>query len=542
LRAVFDYSWSLLTADERQILLRLSIFRGGFTRDAARYVAMADLRQLSVLVDRSLVQRTAAGRYTLHNVIRQYAAEQQQADPAVYAETKQRHSGYYLGWLAEQNDELRGPGQKGALAAVSADLANIRIAWEYGLVDLQPDPLRHAAFPLFYFFELRGLLSEGEAALRSASEALQQANQTSPGRAARTAICALNIYQAFLGFRQGKVAIAEALLLAAGAESEALMAESSADEASTDEASSAEILRSHALLYLGVLEWSLGRFDKAVGHLQNSMALAGQPDQARKNREWEFVMAQVYLGMVRLDQGMLDEARRQLLTARPAANALGDPRLLANALLISGRINLLLGQIDDAEQQLVECLEMTQETRDPNSITYALLYLGMVKQAQGDLVGARQRIEQSLTLYAGFNDLVGLERAWVTMGFLEIAAGNLEAAQGHFLSFLRIKQRTHSIRYILAAVLGMAAVRARAGDSSTALLWTLAVLQHQGLDWEARQRGETLYAELEGQLSPEQVAGANAQAASQSFDRIMNAVLSGLNEFYSLLKHTAWNR
>jgi transcriptional regulator with XRE-family HTH domain len=47
LRAVFDHSWQLLADDERSILLRLSVFRGGFTRDAAQQVAGANLQMLS---------------------------------------------------------------------------------------------------------------------------------------------------------------------------------------------------------------------------------------------------------------------------------------------------------------------------------------------------------------------------------------------------------------------------------------------------------------------------------------------------------------
>src|SRR5206468_1151551 len=66
IRAVFDHSWNLLTREERQVLQRLSVFRGGFTREAAEQVAGASLGVLSTLVAKSLVHRTADGRYDLH--------------------------------------------------------------------------------------------------------------------------------------------------------------------------------------------------------------------------------------------------------------------------------------------------------------------------------------------------------------------------------------------------------------------------------------------------------------------------------------------
>lgn len=505
LRAVFDQSWQMLTPGEQQILLRLSIFQGSFTREAASQVAAANLPQLSALVDRSLVQRTAVGRYSLHNVIGQYAAERLQANAAAYTETSEHHSRYFLSWLAEQDAALRGAGQKEGLTAVATDLANIRTAWQWAVAQQQTELLLLAAFPLFYFFELRGLLAEGEAAFSLAAEQMARAVAVVDYKT-ETAVCVMQIYQAYLGFRQGKLAAAETVLRQAVDQLQSL---------------AANTFLSHGLCYLGLVEWSLGHFAAAVACLEKSFSLAtGQQDR------WGIGTAQVYLGMILHDQGRLDEARQQLTAVQPTLKQVGDPRLMANAWLISGRINLLLDHLSEAEQQLLACLETTRETNDPNSITYATHYLGMVKQAQGDLTAARQFIEQSITLFTRFNDLVGRERTLVTMGFLEIECGNLEAAHDHFLTFLQAKERIHSVRYILAAVVGTAVLQARSGDPFTALVWTLSVLQHPGVDWEARQRAEALRPSLEAALSPVQITCAQQQAANQSFAAILAHVLN----------------
>ena len=501
LRAVFDYSWELLSLDERQMLSRLSIFRGGFTREAAARVAGADLPRLSALVDRSLVQRTAVGRYSLHNVIRQFALEQLRGDAAAFDETTTAHGRYYLQWLAGQDAVLRGPRQKDGLTAVAADLANIRAAWQWAAEQRQVALVLDSAFPLFYFYELRGRLLEGETAFYLVADAWQRETETADADETRRAISALNIYQAYLAFRQGRLSTAEILLRIAVDNLDPLFDET---------------LLGHALFYFAILEWTIGRFSEAVGHLKMAWMLA-----ERRQNVWEAVMAQVYLGMVWHDQGLLAEARAQLTAVYPAARELGDPRLLSNALLISGRTNLMLGQLDEAEQQLLECLGRARETGDPIGLTYATHFLGMVKQAQGDLAAARRLIEQSMTLYADFNDVVGLERAGITLGFLEMAAGNLEAAQTCFASFLRIKQRTHSMRYVLSALMGMATLRARSGDALTALVWATAVLRHPGLDWEARRQAEALRAELEPVLSATAVARAEKEAAEKPFADIL---------------------
>ncbi|MEZ4617921.1 MAG: hypothetical protein R2867_20760 [Caldilineaceae bacterium] len=53
--------------------MRLTVFRGGFTRSAAQSVASASLRMLGTLVNKSLVQCEPNGRYTVHELLRQFA-------------------------------------------------------------------------------------------------------------------------------------------------------------------------------------------------------------------------------------------------------------------------------------------------------------------------------------------------------------------------------------------------------------------------------------------------------------------------------------
>jgi hypothetical protein len=75
LQIVFDHAWHLLSADERRVLRRLSVFHGEFGLAAARQVAGASLEVLASLVNHSLVQKTTHGTYRIHNLLRQYAEE-----------------------------------------------------------------------------------------------------------------------------------------------------------------------------------------------------------------------------------------------------------------------------------------------------------------------------------------------------------------------------------------------------------------------------------------------------------------------------------
>jgi predicted ATPase len=86
MRAVFAWSWNLLNDAERQTLRGLSVFRRGCTLDAAQAVVNASLPVLTSLVHKSLLRwswgQGEVGRYEIHELLRQFAAEQLDAAPA----------------------------------------------------------------------------------------------------------------------------------------------------------------------------------------------------------------------------------------------------------------------------------------------------------------------------------------------------------------------------------------------------------------------------------------------------------------------------
>src|SRR5205823_1191817 len=115
LRAVFDHSWNLLTEEERTILCMLSVFRGGFRREAAEWGAGATLPLLTALVDKSLLRRSGAGRYDMHELVRQYAAAHLEANPDQYNATRDRHADYYLTLVQRRESDLKRARQKAVI-------------------------------------------------------------------------------------------------------------------------------------------------------------------------------------------------------------------------------------------------------------------------------------------------------------------------------------------------------------------------------------------------------------------------------------------
>jgi predicted ATPase len=76
IRAAFDRSWNLLDDRQAAAFRRLSVFRGGLTREAGEAVAGVGLRTLQALVSKSLLRfNSNTGRYDIHELLRHYAEE-----------------------------------------------------------------------------------------------------------------------------------------------------------------------------------------------------------------------------------------------------------------------------------------------------------------------------------------------------------------------------------------------------------------------------------------------------------------------------------
>jgi tetratricopeptide (TPR) repeat protein len=130
MRAAFERSWESLTGDEQAAFRKLSVFRGGFTREGAEQVAGATLGILASLVDKSLVQVDSSRRYNLHELLRQYAADKLQ-DVGEADTTIQTHCDYFL-WLAEETEAHNfGREQIAWFDRLEADMDNLRavLAW-----------------------------------------------------------------------------------------------------------------------------------------------------------------------------------------------------------------------------------------------------------------------------------------------------------------------------------------------------------------------------------------------------------------------------
>lgn len=160
LRAVFEHSWTLLNAGERRVLSRLSVFRGGFGREAAAVVSEAGLGMLAALVEKSLLRRTAMGRYDIHELVRQYTAAKLQ-EMGETEQTRQRHLAFFLELAETTAPKLIQAEQITWLNQLELENDNLRMALQWALDRNDLEAAARLCAALWRFWYMRGYLSEG---------------------------------------------------------------------------------------------------------------------------------------------------------------------------------------------------------------------------------------------------------------------------------------------------------------------------------------------------------------------------------------------
>lgn len=415
LRAVVDHSWQLLSDAERQALRRLGVFQGGFTRAAAAQVAAADLNLLATLVDKSLVQRGASGRYTLHELIRQFADEQLRLWTDEFAATRRRHAAFYLRFVAEREKRERSPEQMAVLAEIRGELENVRAAWSWAATNGMYTELDDAAQTLHWFYAHQNWFEEG---FRLFGEALAQMRAAGAGAPRRHVLGRTLGHYGYLAARVGAFAEVHPAL----AESYGLLA---------DGRDPTGLVRT--LATQGMAAMWVGNYGEARRKLEEQYALAtrlgDRPAQAG-GCTYASILAQTI--------GEYSEAEQLFEEALAHHRAVGEPKGLLWCITFCSATLLARGRYAEAERLLHESLALSQKIDDRLSMGLSLHILGRAAFQQGGLAEAIYFFREALPLlrtggswvYAqAFNDL----GAALLDGQMQVEAGHsyrqgLEAA------------------------------------------------------------------------------------------------------------------
>jgi non-specific serine/threonine protein kinase len=174
LRALIDWSYDLLSEDERALLRRLSVFVGGWVFEAAESICpdLDVLDLLTQLVNKSLVTMDDEGdepRYRLLETVRQYARDKlMEAGEA--EEMRNRHLDYFVQLTESAEQALIGYAALSWINRLEAESDNLRAAFEWGM-ETNVVTVLTMAHALQYFWYRRGYETEGR---RWAGQALEK--------------------------------------------------------------------------------------------------------------------------------------------------------------------------------------------------------------------------------------------------------------------------------------------------------------------------------------------------------------------------------
>jgi predicted ATPase/DNA-binding XRE family transcriptional regulator len=509
MRLVFDHSWRLLTEEEQRVLLRLSVFRGGFRREAAEAVAGATLSMLSTLVTKSLIRRSGAGRFDLHQLIRQFAAEHLAERPEEQRATQAYHGRFYLNYFSQAEGRLCSSAQLEALAELSAEMDNFRAAWDWSVIHGDYSLIEQTMRMFWILYDARGWFQEGLDMLGHAVDALEMVHGHSPSdRTDQVALGHFLINRAWFAYRLANYEQSQAML-----------------------ERSLEILRPlneprvlvESITYLGELMEVTGNYARALQLYSEGLEVATAiGDQWIRgvclilaNGPAAFIHGKVkpehaYLGL----QGAVAEWRH-----------IGDPRLTAFGLRILSQSAFTLGRYDEARLAMEESVALNSSVGDRWGLGSAYRGLGMVAQAQGRHQQALVIFRESLDIFTELGGSWWVARVLAEMSWSIFALGNDAEAEHIWRESLRIASDIRGTPVALEALAGFASLQVKRGDLENALELLLLVLNHPAGFPETRNRLANLRADLEPQMTSQQVEMALRQAQAKTLETAVDEIL-----------------
>lgn len=375
--ATIQWSFELLTDDERKLFLMVGLFRDSFTAEAATYLAQLIVpseaeaaRLFRELVDKSLVttnyDHESEVRFRLLEPLRQFAA-------ANIGDAEDEWMSRYVDWYASfaqsADSELYGPNQVTWLEKCLAEEANLRkaLSWCQNISDTR---LLSLAYNLRKYWMRKGLFSEGRRWLRdSFSLATDQSDPLSATMA--------NVLGAFATQQNDFTA---ALDYYRRAQVEFL--------ASNDEHHLAAVYNNIAITLDGV-----GRLDEADEYYVRAVAVS------RAGHDVEM------LSFSLLNRSITQRKLGQLFLAEASAF---EALALAEESQDNGRVAMIRSslcgiaidqeQIEEAAAHAVEALRIWRQEPNPVHLAVLLLKVAKVALAEMEAEAAAQLVSGAGTL------------------------------------------------------------------------------------------------------------------------------------------------
>jgi predicted ATPase/DNA-binding winged helix-turn-helix (wHTH) protein/tetratricopeptide (TPR) repeat protein len=439
---VLDGSWERLTPAERDVFMRLSVFRGGFTRAAAQAIAGGRLPLLRRLTAASMVTATHDDRYAVHELLRHYG-ETRLVEAGLDGEVRQCHSEYFLTWLADRAVDLRGGAQRSAVEDIAVDFGNVRAAWTEAVAHGRVDMIGPAVQALWLFADTRGNAGEMGLLVRQALDALAPNASSGPTALLR---CAHGWALAQRGaLEHGRTMLRQGV----------------GELASTTTASSPELALAH--LWHGWVSFLLARNAEADEHARRALE-----SFVERGDRWGISRCHFLIGNNHTALGLLAPAADTLRVSLATAEEIDDRR---GAALACRNLSILagwFGRYDEARSLIDRAISLSHEFDDRLGSAYALRELGKVHTAEGRTDDAIDALRRSTEITDDIDNRWESAATADDLGNALALAGDLDAAERAIQRCLWAAKERENRYYVARCIGDLGALALRRGDADRA--------------------------------------------------------------------------
>jgi predicted ATPase/DNA-binding SARP family transcriptional activator len=470
MRAVFEHSWNLLTEDEQSALKRLSVFRGGFRKEAAEDVCGVTLRSLLTLTNKSLLQRTPSGRFERHVMVREFAEEKLAQDKDIYQAQQTQHGMYYFDFLEQRTMGTSKDQQY--LKEIEEDLENIRTAWDWAVRNARADQLGRSA-DLVVFYDRKARCEEGARLFQAAIEVLDAgkvSEQAALGKACFDA--------AWLGQRLGRYEQAHQLA-------------TRAVELLRPLEDQVGIWLMKALSTLSAIEEVTGNNENALQNLQEALVFARkQEDQSAIANYLDGI------GCIELRLGYVLKAEahfREALEIHENLNNNFGSVIQCNNL---GLLKSDLNEFEEAKQYLQDGLRLAQKINFAVIIPYLLNNIAALAYRMKDYKSARVSCLDVLHELETQNNLTVKATALMTLGRISTVTNSYFESKMYFYQSLEIVWHSQELPIVLQNLIGLAELNLKLGNINLAREFLQIAVHHPSTKLVSRLEAQTLYEQL----------------------------------------------
>lgn len=509
MRVVMEQSWQLLAEYEREVFQRLAVFRGGFGHEAAYAVAGAWLVDLATFVDKSLLQVTSTGRYHIHELLRQYAAERLAEAPEMVAKVYEAHCTYYADFIQQHAQALLGGRQSQAVAAIAAEYDNIWAAWRWALNALKLSEIEGLIGPLQGFFQFQSRYLEGATAWEEAYRRLTCVEVTDR---IKFTLVHVMIWWGWMLIRLGRLDKAEAVLQECR-----------------------ELYRQLGIPSVPGYGTNPALPLSLIATIRGDYAIAFQyGEQALRESEIHrhtpnLCLAYYALASAAFGRGHYQTVRQYAQQAYTMAQQRDDRWFMAYCLNLLGENALALGDVTVAQRHIDASYRLRQDFNDPEGLAAALNHLGKIALQQKHYERAQQLYQESLDVYQKIFDKGGLAQAYQGLGTVASRQGDIQRAQQQLHQALQLAAEIQFVPLMVSILKAIGELLLKSNRPEYGLKMLAFVRQHPASDHATQAEAQQLldrYRPEAGKEKTDILAAAQAYAESRTLQDVVTEVLS----------------